>query len=272
MDIKTSAKDTFKLNNGNTIPCIILYDTAYNTANGTNYGIQAISADSVQTFQIGIAGNEKASVAAWNSAIQDLNGIARSHLNTNYATAARTYFCIKENLPEPESAFNSCLAEEDRVVNWDEGLKQSYPNTGETAEFEEDFAGRNVNLQQAISIGLYYRNTDVTGAYYWTAADYVEDHESTGQAVVERSDSYVKVNVTGLYAYNIYDMYYVRSYNAKGDLGACYGASVASYLTVAIDTYKDDSSEESQALVALCKAMQVYGKNASTNSSINRPK
>ncbi len=207
--------------------------------------------------------SDRADLVATKSLVIDL---------ANYATAARAYFCMTENLPEPAAAFNNCLAAADRIVKWDDTLNQSYPTTVESAEFEEKFAGRNVNLREAISIGLYYQNTDVTGAHYWNAADYVANHEPTGAATIERASNYVKVNVTGLYAYNIYDMYYVRSYNANGEMGACYGTSVASYLTVAIDKYKDDPSQESQALVALCQAMQVYGKNASTNTSINRPK
>jgi len=75
-------------NNGNKIPSIILYDTEYNTVNGTNYGVQAITAEPVKQVTLGGSTFEEAR-ASYNSAIETLNNEAMTYLNTNYATDAR---------------------------------------------------------------------------------------------------------------------------------------------------------------------------------------
>lgn len=86
-------------NSGNEIPCIILYDTTYNTTNGTNYGIQVISAAPVKQVTIGSDDVEQARLS-YNSAISDLNYEAGTYLNTSYATAAR---CVGSLPSNPDS-------------------------------------------------------------------------------------------------------------------------------------------------------------------------
>lgn len=194
----------------------------------------------------------------------------------NYATAARAYFCITEGLEMPTVPLNSMLNDADKVVNYTDSLKVDYPAVNETGNYAVNVYGKNVNLLDAISIGIYYTNaSDMAGAYYWNAADYSNNasHTSatkTGDTVNETATSYTKANVTGLYAFNIYDNYYVRAFNNEGELSDTIGVSVAAYLTQVINAYVDKTDAESVAVVELAKAMLVYGNNAETNSEINK--
>lgn len=195
----------------------------------------------------------------------------------NYATAAREYFCITEKLPVPAESFNSIMSEADRAVNWNGSLMREHPETGETGSFATKLYGRNVNLLDAISIGIYYESAaDIVGGYFWNAADYAAHAEhtaenATGKTVDEpMSGGYRKLNVKGLYAYNLYDNYYVRPYNVSGELGNTIGTSVASYLSRVIENYSSSTKPEELAAVSVAKAMQVYGNNARTNPAINR--
>ena len=78
-----------------------------------------------------------------------------------------------------------------------------------------------------------------------------------------------KWSLTGLYAYNIYDVYYMRAYNEAGELGQTRGVSIASYVTWMVGYYENDNTEKGQAAYALAKAMLVYGNNAESNPSVN---
>ncbi|MBR4078366.1 MAG: hypothetical protein IKK17_07150, partial [Oscillospiraceae bacterium] len=101
------------------------------------------------------------------------------------------------------------------------------------------------------------------------------DHNANNKSgVTERIDinggSYVNLKITGLYAFNIFDNYYVRPYNADGVLGDTIGTSVAAYLTQAIRAYESKTDATSVALVELAEAMLVYGDNARNNPAIKR--
>ena len=196
----------------------------------------------------------------------------------NYATAARSYFCLTEKLPVPAKGFNSILSEADRVVPFTDSLLTEYPEVSEKGAFAASYYGKNVNLLEAISVGTYYaKGTTVAGGYYWNAADYAKnsDHNANNKSgVTERIDinggSYVNLKITGLYAFNIFDNYYVRPYNADGVLGDTIGTSVAAYLTQAIRAYESKTDATSVALVELAEAMLVYGDNARNNPAIKR--
>ena len=204
----------------------------------------------------------------------------------NYATATRTYFdCVKNN-PPLSTPFNSFLSAEDQTLAWDENLMCTDPIVSENVgiggsyELEEipdvstemldaQYIGRNINLLDAISIGVYYDNTDVRGAYYWTESAYNATgihnvHTKSGDALLTRYDTYVKLSIPKIYSFNIYDNYYIRAYNSEGRLSAIKGFSVAGYLS---QTVREDSSKtdaESQALTNLAKAMLIYGNHAKT--------
>jgi len=195
----------------------------------------------------------------------------------NYATAARVYFSYVANMELPTTPFNSMLSEADRVVEWNDSLLVQYPDVQETGMFVAEYYGRNINLLDVINIGIYYKNaTDIEGGYYWTESNYSSNTEhnattKTGNTIVERqSGNYVKLIVSNIYAYNIYDNYYVRPYNAEGELADTIGTSVAGYLTQVINLYKDSSEAEKQAFVEVAKAMLVYGDNARNNPTINK--
>ncbi len=85
--------------NGKKILCIVLYDTAYNTDNGTNYGIQLMTYYNVETVELGNGTGESRSkssesymevaIKSYNDAIKILNDRAQLYLNTTYACQAR---------------------------------------------------------------------------------------------------------------------------------------------------------------------------------------
>lgn len=193
----------------------------------------------------------------------------------NYATAARTYFGYTEGLAEPAVPFNSILSDADKVVEWTESLKRTAPVVDETGSFAASYYGLNTNLLEAINLGIYFRGTNVAGGYYWNEHAYTSNatHDATTKSgntkSVDTTPGYVKEAVTGIYSFNIYDNYYVRVYNAGGELSDTYGINVAAYLTKLIDVYGSNTDAQSVALVALCKAMQVYGFNADTNIALN---
>ncbi len=236
------------------------------TSSGYTYG--TVKAYKALDYIQGVYAQQSSSWANVRSLVIDL---------ANYGTAAREYFCIVEGLETPDEPFNSFMSAEDRTVTWDSSLAAEYPVVSEVGSFTSTLYGRNVNLLDAISAGMYFTNgKQISGAYYWDEAAYTANsiHDSTtksGDALIEDAGSgYAKTSVTGLFAYNIYDNYYVRVYNADGALSDTYGISVAGYLTAAINAYGTKTDTTSQSVVSLCKAMLVYGDNARNNPSIKK--
>ena len=76
--------------------------------------------------------------------------------------------------------------------------------------------------------------------------------------------NYIKVNVPNIFAYNIYDVYYIRAYNGDGELSDTIGTSVAAYLTQLMDKYSGSTTEKGKASVELAQAMMVYGTHAAS--------
>ena len=195
----------------------------------------------------------------------------------NYATAAKAFFCVEKGLEAPAVPYNSIIAESDRNVDakWNDSLKRDDPEANEEGVFVDGYLGENINLLADIQIGRYY-GTNVAGAYYWTEEAYnaTDVHDATtksGEAVMTLAgEAYEKWSMTELYAYNIYDVYYMRAYNEAGELGQTRGVSIASYLTWLVDTYENVDTEAGRATYALAKAMLVYGNNAETNPEVNK--
>ena len=98
-DLKAGEYVNYIDKNGTTIKCIALYDTQYNKTHGTNYGVQIISADTVDTVTLGSSDFETAK-ASYNNAITTLNTKAQQYLNTTYASSAR---CVGSNPSNPSS-------------------------------------------------------------------------------------------------------------------------------------------------------------------------
>lgn len=187
----------------------------------------------------------------------------------NYATAARAYFCYTEGLPQPTEPFNSFLTADEKSVDWNEGMNKEYFSVTEEGPFKAAFYGKNANILEAIGAGVYFYDTAVTGGYYWGGDEY-EKHEThtagnaSGEAEMRTDvgEGFVKLSVPNIYSFNIYADYFIRGYNAGGELTDTYSVNVAAYLSSLIKLYQNSVKDEEIQLVQLCKAMQVYGWNA----------
>jgi len=210
---------------------------------------------------------------AYNGTDENLKSIVVDLLN--YATAARAYFCITENLPVPEVAFNSIIRENERIVNWDDSFKAEYPSVVESVgEYDPKFRSMRVNLNEAIKLHFIFEGS-VSGVGYWTEEEYaalsVHNKENMArQANMTVDGKYRYGTLENLYSFHMYDNFYVMAYNEEGQCSRTYGSSVASYLTSLIDQYSAPETEADQTLVSLVKAMLVYGNNATDNPVINR--
>ncbi len=185
----------------------------------------------------------------------------------NYGTYAREYFGYAENIPAPEVPFNSILTDEQKVINWSEDLKQSYSGAVETGgTFEPALYGINANIREAISLNAFYMNTEIDRAYCWTSEGDIGNVEKASEIPARiNSQIYKQAVISGIYAYDIYDEYYVCAYDDELGMDKnAYGVSVAGYLTNTITKNESKTDNETVALVNLCKAMQIYGKNADT--------
>ncbi len=87
-DLKVGERVNYIDKNENTIECIVLYDTAYNQSNGTNYGVQVISSDIVDKITLGDENKQK-SKESYDNSINTLNNKAQEYLNEDYAIEAR---------------------------------------------------------------------------------------------------------------------------------------------------------------------------------------
>ena len=83
-DLREGDEVVYTDGNGNTIPCIVLYDST------GSYGIQIISKDTVgSNIALGHENDFSEAQASYNTAVATLNNAARAYLNTNLATNAR---------------------------------------------------------------------------------------------------------------------------------------------------------------------------------------
>ena len=194
----------------------------------------------------------------------------------NYATFARTYFGYTEGLATPERAFNAVLSATEKALAWDNNLIASRPLGQETSSNYVPTAYQiHTNLLEAIKLNFVFKDSSVVGMLYWNSKDYTENdiHDYTtnsGEATISIQNNFVTGAVEGIYAYMIYEDYYIRAYNADGDLSKTYACSVAAYLSNMINYPVGDTAEESAALVEMCKALLIYGDNARTNDAINK--
>lgn len=193
----------------------------------------------------------------------------------NYATAAQTYFHLADGTPAGEP-INAFLSEADKTVTFSDSLKCGYATAQETTgAFAPAFRALHGSLLDAIGLNFTFNGTDVQALYYWSAAAYENTaiHDittATGTLALTSQNDTVTGALGGIYAYRIYENFYVRACDAQGNLSKTYATSVASYISQLLDTYEPKTDAQSRALVALCKAMLVYGYNASTNPEINR--
>lgn len=244
----------------------VYYFRAYvRTSDGYTYG-KCVSGSALLYAQI-VYNKTEAEWADTKSLVIDL---------LNYATAAQNYFALTEGTAAAQTPINSILSAEDKAVAWGDSLKRDYADVAETTgAFAPSFQQLSGNLLDAIRLNFTFNGTDVKTMYYWTEKGYTAAavHDSTtctGSLTRTEGTDFVTGAIGGIYAYNIYDNYYVRVCDESGNLSRTYGTSVAAYVSQLIDIYSSKTDAESQALVALCKAMLVYGNNADTNPAIDR--
>ncbi len=244
----------------------VLYILPYaKTANGYSYG-ETIKSNSI----LNVAKNQ------YNSAetAADVKAVIVDVLN--YATAARIYFVAKGEMTAPAEAFNAILTDAEKALKWSDNLLAARSGVAET---ESEYAPATdkvyINIEDALKIQFIFADSSVTGALYWQGKDYTgsavhDDTTATGEAYITTQNSYVSCAIRGINAYNIYDDFYVRGYNAQGQLTKTYTHSIAAYLTNQIAACEGKTDSESQALVELCKAMLIYGKSAQENDAVNK--
>ena len=140
-DLKTGNHVSYTTQSGETIECVVLYDSNY------NYGVQIISTDSVDTVLLGSA-DYTASKTSYNGAIETLNNVARNLLNTNIANDAR---CVGTNPGSPD-------------IDTDEMFTLGYTHTQNNALKVAD-SNYETDYNQMTSLGIAGATSE-----YWLAS------------------------------------------------------------------------------------------------------
>lgn len=163
---------------GNTIKCVVLYDETYNETNGTNYGVQIISADVVDTVTLGysdetaVGSNDyNKSINSYNMAIKKLNDKAEEYLNRTYANSSRCVGSVPNNKNSESSQYyirNDTWFEKyinvfkDSDANYMTDIKQMEVLNVKIASDEYWLASRNIiDAGSSNGFGIYY--VDTTG-------------------------------------------------------------------------------------------------------------
>ena len=138
------------------IECVVLYDKAYNEANGRNYGIQIISSDvikttegTVETFILGDS-NFNTAMNSYNNAIATLNVKANDYLNTTYVLDTRCVGSVPNNKNAESENFNS-----------EYDYMSPYTFKDEDTNYKTDY-------NQMVALGIENINDN-----YWLASRYV---------------------------------------------------------------------------------------------------
>lgn len=181
----------------------------------------------------------------------------------NYGAYAQLYFAESNKEAAPEVLVNDILTEEQKVMNWRDGLKVATPTvTKDTANtLETKWYGTNLNLLEAIQMNMAATG-DIVGMYYWTEESYnnaeiLDSASASGEAKIRTDGSYTIGGLTGIVAQSVSDVYYVCGYDESGNLGAIRADSVAAYATRLME-----STTSTEATVNMAKALLVYGNSA----------
>ena len=154
-DLKAGEYVNYIDNNNNTIKCVVLYDKSF------NYGVQIISADSVEDVSIGKDGDFEGNRTAYNNAIVTLNSKANEYLNTKYASSARCVGSLPDN-PTYES--NQYFVSSESYMN-------NYNNT-----FKDQDTNYTIDNNQMKNLGINLLDKE-----YWLASrGIISSSESTG--------------------------------------------------------------------------------------------
>ncbi len=225
-------------------------------ADGLVYGTE--KSTSVLSCLEYMYGNDKESEAT-KLVIKDL---------LNYANAARNYFVAKGTMSAPAQAFNNVLAEADRVLAWNEAFRADLAEVEETTgAFVPENGTVIAGIQEALRLRVEFADTNVAGFVYWNADEYAANSGNhtiaTGTQTFVMDGGVAKGYIENIYAYEMYENFYIRAYNAEGELSKTYTRSIAAYITIEMD---DNAGDE--AYVELCKAMLIYGNTAKESDAI----
>lgn len=155
-DLKAGDKVYFETVGKGTVECIVLYDTEYNNANKTDYGIQIVTNNTLESV---ILGNDDPTieytggvngVESYNRAIQNLNNRSEKYLNLIYATDARSI----GSKPDDKNAESGLYVEDD------DDFQYARPRTFKDADlnYEKDY-------EQIKKLGIQKSDDD-----YWLAS------------------------------------------------------------------------------------------------------
>ncbi len=154
------------------LKCRVLYDTAYNTTNETDYGVQIISATNIKEITLGSGTNLSLALSSYNSAIETLNKEARSYINTenNYALEAR---CVGSDPRNPDQ-------EGTEQTHSAQGNKCSFDGQKIKEKYETDYDVKQLEI-------LYQKMTDadVELGEFWLAARCDQDNAFYGLRMYE---------------------------------------------------------------------------------------
>ena len=186
----------------------------------------------------------------------------------NYANAARNYFVAKGTMEAPAQAFNNVLAEGDRVLVWNDEYRAGVAEVEETTGAFEPVDGKIIaGIQEALRLRVEFEDSNVAGFVYWNEKAYADNSGNhtvdTGTKTFVMDGGVAKGYIENIYAYEMYENFFIRAYNAEGELSETYTRSIAAYITIEMDNSAND-----EAYVELCKAMLIYGNTAMKSDAI----
>ena len=179
------------------IECVVLYDTEYNETNGTNYGVQIISADTVDMVTLGDS-DFNTSRDSYNNALKTLYDKAQKYLNPIYATSSR---CVGSKPDEPDWD-----TEEMFVADSSYTYMNNYNNTFKVGD-------ENYNIDWTQMENITNVDIKIASDIYWLASRVIGSYRGISNFNV------YAVSTTGSWTY-----YYLCDVNTTGA-----GGKVRSY-------------------------------------------
>ena len=137
---------------GEIIKCIVLYDNEYNEENGTDYGIQIITADIVDNITLGDSDFDT-SMQSYNNALKILYEKAKEYRNPTYVRNAR---CVGSKPNDPDWDTNNKFIADSSYT-----YMNNYNN-----KFKEGDLNYNSDWTQMGNLS----NTKIVGDNYWLAS------------------------------------------------------------------------------------------------------
>lgn len=181
------------------IECVVLYDTEYNETNGTNYGVQIISADTVDTVTLGDS-DFNTSRDSYNNALKTLYDKAQKYLNPTYATSSR---CVGSKPDEPDWD-----TEEMFVADSSYTYMNNYNNTFKVSD-------ENYNIDWTQMENITNADIKIASDIYWLASRKTNSYSNI-------SNGYMyDVNTSG--NLNSHGLFFIRSSGSLSAYSYSYG-------------------------------------------------